>query len=204
MGNLLCCLESSADDQREQTTLSTQRRTHSPEGWRLGNTVEATDDSRAEASLCAQRRNELFARSREAWRLGNKVEAKSLSNAAKVQAKLMVEANEKAAETLFNKNNAQRDVGVLDLHGLFVKEAIEKVEERIALCKKLGQKELVVIVGKGNHSKNGKAILKPMVEKYMHEYGLSVTVGKPNDGCLYVEFNNKGLFLQLVDTCAVM
>ncbi|MCO5592373.1 hypothetical protein L7F22_046375 [Adiantum nelumboides] len=104
----------------------------SPEGWRLGNPVEATDDYRAEASLCAQRRNELFARSREAWRLGNKAEAKSLSKAAKAQAKLMVEANQKAAETLFNKNNATRDVGVLDLHGLFVKEVIEKVEERIA------------------------------------------------------------------------
>ncbi|MCO5566394.1 hypothetical protein L7F22_020071 [Adiantum nelumboides] len=183
MGNLLSAVQPSAED----------------------TTVEAThDDYRAQASLCARRRNELFARSREAWRLGNKKEAKSLSDAAKAQAKLMAEANQKAAEMLFNKNNATRDVGVLDLHGLFVKEAVEKVEQRIALCKDMGRKELVVIVGKGTHSKKGNAILKPMVEELMHKHGLSVTVGKPNDGCIYVEFNNRGLFLQLVDTCAVM
>ncbi|KAI5074844.1 hypothetical protein GOP47_0010805 [Adiantum capillus-veneris] len=164
----------------------------------------SADDYRAEATLFAHRRNEFLTRSQEAWRSGKKAEAKSLSNAAKAQAQLMAEANKKAAEALFNKHNATRDVGELDLHGLFVKEAIEKVEQRIALCKEMGRKDLVVIVGKGNHSRDGNAILKPIVEKFIQKYSLSVTVGKPNDGCIYVEFDNPGLFQQLIDTCAVM
>lgn len=67
-------------------------------------------------------------------------------------------------------NNAASPPGTIDLHGLYVKEAIEKVEEFISAEQRAGQHpELRVIVGKGIHSPGHVAKIKPAVEELMRK-----------------------------------
>jgi DNA-nicking Smr family endonuclease len=56
------------------------------------------------------------------------------------------------------------------LHGLYVKEAIERTEGAIALAQRSGQDELKVVVGKGIHSQGHVAKIKPAVEGLMRKY----------------------------------
>jgi DNA-nicking Smr family endonuclease len=65
------------------------------------------------------------------------------------------------------ENNKQSPPGTIDLHGLYVKEAIERTESAIAQRQRSGQDELRVIVGKGIHSQNHQAKIKPAVEELM-------------------------------------
>ena len=67
--------------------------------------------------------------SQEAYKRGDKAQAKTLSLKAKeVEAKAQA-AQAKAAEEVYQHNNAGRDDGMIDLHGLYVAEA-EAVAER--------------------------------------------------------------------------
>jgi len=47
------------------------------------------------------------------------------------------------------ENNKHSPPGTIDLHGLYVKEAIERTEAAIANAQRQGTDELRVIVGKG-------------------------------------------------------
>jgi DNA-nicking Smr family endonuclease len=55
------------------------------------------------------------------------------------------------------------------LHGLYVKEAIERTEAAIAQGQRSGQEELRVIVGKGIHSQGHVAKIKPAVQDLMQK-----------------------------------
>jgi len=50
---------------------------------------------------------------------------------------------------------------------------------------------LVIIVGRGKHSLNGVAKLKPAIADLMEKYQLCCIPNKPTVGCLYVEFGHK-------------
>ena len=67
------------------------------------------------------------------------------------------------------ENNQHSPTGTIDLHGLYVKEAIEKTEEAIAAGQRGGQGELRVIVGKGIHSQGHVAKIKPAVQELMQK-----------------------------------
>ena len=75
----------------------------------------------------------------------------------------------------------------VDLHGLYVKEALETIEERIqngepgklclheSLCVSMHMcvcvgSVLYVITGKGSHSRDGQARIKPAVLRYLQEH----------------------------------
>lgn len=66
-------------------------------------------------------------------------------------------------------NNQKQPRGTIDLHGLYVKEAIEQTEKAIADGQRSGLDELRVITGKGIHSKNHQAKIKPAVEGLMRK-----------------------------------
>jgi DNA-nicking Smr family endonuclease len=72
----------------------------------------------------------------------------------------------------------------VDVHGLLKAEAIRKTED--ALCDAIltSQRQLRVIVGKGNHSKGGLPVLKPAIKSEMESQGLVVSVDPTNDGVL--------------------
>ncbi|CAG8522160.1 7111_t:CDS:2 [Acaulospora colombiana] len=142
------------------------------------------------ASEEARLRNECFSQSQDAYKKKQGKRAKELSLKGKEHARIMAQYNAKAVEIIFAANNGNRSYDEIDLHGLFVKEALEKTESRIEYCKKHNIDHLTVIVGRGNHSQDGIVKLKPAIAELMEKYQLSCTPDKPTIGCLYVEFGN--------------
>lgn len=67
------------------------------------------------------------------------------------------------------ENNRDSPPGTIDLHGLYVKEAIEKTEAAIANGQRSGMDEMRVIVGKGIHSQGHVAKIKPAVQDLMRK-----------------------------------
>ena len=56
------------------------------------------------------------------------------------------------------------------MHGLFVREAVEKTEWAVREAKKRGgDSELRLIVGKGIHSQGGVAKIGPAIEELMQK-----------------------------------
>lgn len=95
--------------------------------------------------------------------------------------------NRQARDYIFRENNAEGRVAsdTVDLHGLFVEEAEDVLEERIRVATQQGQSHLHVIVGKGNHSRNHVQKIKPRVEQVCRELGLQYRT-EENEGRIYV------------------
>jgi hypothetical protein len=89
---------------------------------------------------------------------------------------------------LYVEKNQGRPSNEIDLHGLYVKEASQKAEEAIQRCQRNGEKDLVIIVGKGLHSPNQIAKLKPAIIELVKKYEVTCQPNIPNPGCLYIEF----------------
>ncbi|KAL4815561.1 hypothetical protein BDW67DRAFT_163727 [Aspergillus spinulosporus] len=135
----------------------------------------------------ASKRNSCFQRSQEAYASGDGAAAKELSEQGKAHGRKMEEYNRQASEFIFRENNApgRVDADTIDLHGQFVEEAEDILEERIKYARSQGQTHLHVIVGKGNHSVNHVQKIKPRVEKVCRELGLQYAT-EDNEGRIYV------------------
>ncbi|KAL7274796.1 hypothetical protein RUND412_002295 [Rhizina undulata] len=85
---------------------------------------------------------------------------------------------------------AKKGLVRLDLHRLFVREAIVRVETHLELCRKHGVRRTTIITGKGLHSIDGIAKIKPKVVEMLSQRGVRIVVdeGKENSGFLVVEF----------------
>ncbi|KAI8987677.1 hypothetical protein BDF20DRAFT_814986 [Mycotypha africana] len=143
---------------------------------------------RALAHEEAEKRNSCYAKSQEAYKNGDGAEAKELSNRGHEHDALMKKYNKQAADHIFAVKNQGRPANEIDLHGLFVKEASDKVEEAIQHCQQIGAKDLIIIVGKGLHSPGQIAKLKPAIIELVKKYKVTCQPNIPNPGCLYVEF----------------
>jgi Smr domain len=95
--------------------------------------------------------------------------------------------NKQASDFIFRENNAEGRVpsDTIDLHGQFVEEAEDILEQRIKYAQSTGQTHLHVIVGRGNHSPQHIQKIKPRVEKVCQELGLQYQT-EPNEGRIYV------------------
>ncbi|WWC63749.1 uncharacterized protein I303_106354 [Kwoniella dejecticola CBS 10117] len=133
-----------------------------------------------------------FAQSQQAYQSGDGERAHELSVQGKSHQKRQDELDDEASAWIFNENNKASPQNTIDLHGLYVKEAIEKVEESITSSQRSGAEELRVIVGKGIHSQGGKAKIKPAVEELMAKYNLSAHVDPDNSGVLIVDLQGRG------------
>lgn len=107
--------------------------------------------------------------------------AKQHSERAKYCRKLMEEANESAANMIFDINNENRSIDVIDLHGLYKAEAIAELKERINYAAKKGVSKLTVIVGQGHHSESGP-ILKPAVVEFASRNFIPFSFPNKNSG----------------------
>ncbi|CAO3696634.1 unnamed protein product [Rhizopus stolonifer] len=143
---------------------------------------------RQKAHIEAEKRNEFYSKSQAAYQNGNGGQAKELSVQGHNHDQKMKEYNRQAAEYIYSKKNQGRPINEIDLHGLFVAEAGEKVEEAIKRCKSSGQENLTIIVGKGLHSPGQIAKLKPAIIELVKKYNVSCQPNIPNPGCLFVEF----------------
>ncbi|KAI8579952.1 hypothetical protein K450DRAFT_239878 [Umbelopsis ramanniana AG] len=140
------------------------------------------------AHQAAMTRNECYERSQQAYKSGDGAQAKELSNQGHEHDRLMKQYNKQAADFVFEKKNRGRSPDEVDLHGLFVQEATERAEEAIARCQREGRDHLTIIVGRGNHSIDHIAKLKPAITTMVEKYNVHVEPNTPNPGCLYVEF----------------
>ncbi|KAJ4471907.1 hypothetical protein C8R41DRAFT_850342 [Lentinula lateritia] len=75
----------------------------------------------------------------------------------------------------------------IDVHGLLVPEAIDKTEDAFRGVLRTGNRFLRVIVGKGNHSKNGMPKLRPAIIQAFNRHGFKCTVDVNNSGILILE-----------------
>lgn len=136
------------------------------------------------------KRNQLSQLSQKAYKSGNKQEAHALSVKAKNELEIAEGYNNKAAEYVFIENNRDSDSNDIDLHGLYVKEAEYILKQRIISGIKRQQPTLDCIVGKGLHSKNGIAKLKPAIENLCKDANLKCWLDKKNSGVLHIDIQN--------------
>lgn len=97
--------------------------------------------------------------------------------------------HERAARRHYHSRNRSlqaHPIPTIDLHGLLTSEAVIKTEKAFKAVLGEGGKSLRVIVGKGLHSKQRKAKLKPAVEKAMINHGITCTEDKHNTGVLII------------------
>lgn len=147
-------------------------------------------DLRDKADQMYEKRKKLSAQSQDAYQKGDKQKAHELSEELK---KVLAEAekyNRQAAEYVFRENNADSAGDEIDLHGLYVKEAEWILQKRLAECFRTHQSHLRVIVGKGLHSQNGIAKLKPAVEELCRESGLKHHIDPKNTGVMVIDLAN--------------
>ena len=109
--------------------------------------------------------------------------------------------NKQASEFIFRENNSTGRVpdDTIDLHGQFVEEAEDILEERIKYARSHGQTHLHVIVGKGNHSPGHIQKIKPRVEQVCQELGLQYHT-EPNEGRIYVNLTGGAVQMQDVNS----
>ncbi|XP_015687441.1 NEDD4-binding protein 2 [Protobothrops mucrosquamatus] len=148
------------------------------------------EDFRAEAFLHQQQRQECLRKAGEAYRMGMKPVAAFYVQQGQFHEQKMKEANQDAAQQIFEKVNASKlPINLLDLHGLHVDEALghlsRVLREKTTECSLAGGVPyLYVITGRGNHSQGGVARIKPAVMKYLTSHKFRFTEIK--SGCFKI------------------
>ncbi|KAI8469646.1 MAG: hypothetical protein J3K34DRAFT_423113 [Monoraphidium minutum] len=176
-------------------------------GAPTGPAATAGGGLRAAAGEQAQLRNAAFERSRAAYASGDHVAARSWSEQGRRHGARMKALNAQAAQAVFDANNAGRAPDEVDLHGLHVGEALKLADIAVTSARARGARKLVLIVGRGLHSPDGVARLRPAVERaLMTKHSLRITPGVPNAGCLLVELvqpSEAGWLERVVNACVI-
>mmetsp|Transcript_5654 Transcript_5654/g.16811 ORF Transcript_5654/g.16811 Transcript_5654/m.16811 type:complete len:195 (+) Transcript_5654:134-718(+) len=141
---------------------------------------------RDDAGLLAHKRNECFEQSRAAYANGDGARAKELSNQGKEYDAEMDRLNARAAEIIFAAKQRDVDPDEIDLHGLYVSEAVEKTKERLIADRAAGKDHVVVIYGAGSHSVGGIQKIKPAVIDLLNADRFRYDDMVPNHGCVTV------------------
>ncbi|KAK0485382.1 hypothetical protein EDD18DRAFT_1196183 [Armillaria luteobubalina] len=101
----------------------------------------------------------------------------------------MQQLNKEASNWIYLENNRDRKPREIDLHGLYVKEAIAYTDAALEEAKLRGDSEIRLIVGRGLHSEDGEAKLGPAIKGLMRKYQLSAELDPSNCGVLVVGLN---------------
>lgn len=110
--------------------------------------------------------------------------AKQLSEEGGMHKQRMENLNTSASAWIFRENNLNKDDDEVDLHNLYVKEAIAHAEKGIEKARKQGISEIRLIVGKGLHSERNEAKIKPALEDFMKGRNMRVGLDPNNTGIL--------------------
>ncbi|KAK0184894.1 hypothetical protein F5146DRAFT_1006309 [Armillaria mellea] len=113
-----------------------------------------------------------FSESHDAYDRGDRAAAKELSNQGKNHKQKMEQLHKAASTWIYLEKNRGRPPGEIDLHGLYVKEAIAYTDTALEEAKLRGDSELRLIVGKGSHSEGGVAKVRLAIEELMRKYQL--------------------------------
>jgi len=131
-----------------------------------------------------------FDEAHRAYDLKDGARAKALSNQAKAHQERRNQLNKQAADWIFKENNRHVPSDTIDLHGLYVQESLSYAENFINRAERNnGPDSLRIIVGKGLHSQNFQAKLKPAIEKLVQKHHLAIDFDNHNAGVLLVRRN---------------
>lgn len=128
-----------------------------------------------------------FRASKTAYQRGDGAQAKQLSDEGHFHQHQMEQLNAQAVQWIYAANNADSPPGTIDVHGLYVKEALAKVDEVIRQAQAQNFPQLRIIVGKGIHSKDHVSHIRPAVEDMLHKYQIAAHVDPKNRGVLVVD-----------------
>ncbi|KAF8417806.1 hypothetical protein L210DRAFT_3530445 [Boletus edulis BED1] len=142
---------------------------------------------RAKANERGDLMAQCFQQSHEAYSQGDGARAKELSEQGKQHERTMVNLNAEASAWIFRQNNQDRKPGEVDLHGLYVKEAISYTEKSIQEAQQRGDAEIRLIVGRGLHSDGHVAKVKPAIEDLMRKRNMPTQVDPHNEGVLIAQ-----------------
>ena len=143
-------------------------------------------DLRNQARAAGDKMGQCFDKASSAYKSGDGGRAKELSNEGNSHKEERNRLNKQAADWIFEKNNLDNRRDEVDLHGLYVKEAIEKTDQAIANARASNINPLKVVVGRGTHSKNHVSKMKPAIEEMMRKQNLRCKVDPDNAGQLLV------------------
>lgn len=115
-------------------------------GSQNANDEAELDRLRGLARTEKNRQHDLARQSQEAYQRGDGAEASQLSQEAKRHEAQADAYNKQASEFIFRANNSQQAGDVIDLHGLYVQEAVQILTMRINAARSSGQKGLHVYV----------------------------------------------------------
>ncbi|KAI9428478.1 hypothetical protein H4582DRAFT_1831051, partial [Lactarius indigo] len=102
----------------------------------------------------------------------------------------MKELDKRAAKIIFRENNKNRGEGqMIDLHGLYVAEAIQVAKDQLQTARSRGDEVVRFIVGKGLHSDAGGAKIRPALEDFLTKRGLIHWLDPSNAGVLVVRLD---------------
>jgi len=155
--------------------------------------VEATDP--ASLRIKANREGDLmslyYQQSKEAYERRDHASCQALKEQGKSHEITMKNLHAKASASIYQENNRDKSACEVDLHGLYVKEAIAYSEKAIREARQRGDSEIRLIVGKGSHSDGGVSKLKPAIQEYMRKDRIPVEVDLKNPGVLIVRVNGR-------------
>jgi DNA-nicking Smr family endonuclease len=147
---------------------------------------------RAQANQEGDAMAQCFDQSHKAYSSGAGARAKELSNEGHQHQQKMESLNKQASDWIFTENNKDSKPGEIDLHGLYVKEAIAQTDSAIQRAKKRGDSDIRLIVGKGLHSTGGRAKIKPAIEELIQKHQLVAELDSHNAGVLVVRLDGQG------------
>lgn len=172
---------------------SASRHTPPPEFQAAPSDIAPESESHGGKALRAQARLEgdkmamAFTASQEAHANGDGQRAKELAELGKTHQARMHELHAEAASQVFKEKNEGRPADEIDLHGLYVKEALSRLSQFIRDAPNVGQTSLRVITGKGLHSDNQQAQILPAVEESLKSKGLRHHPDENNSGVIVVD-----------------
>ncbi|KAA1098050.1 hypothetical protein PGT21_027370 [Puccinia graminis f. sp. tritici] len=129
---------------------------------------------------------------REAISVSDANVAKQIENEINEHLKLRDELDNQAAKLIFEENNRTRSPTsrMVNLHGLYVREAEFYAKNSIRNAKQKGLVQLQFIVGKGNHSRKNIPQVKLAIEALLRQEGLTHQVHPMNEGILVVALDS--------------
>lgn len=145
---------------------------------------------RAEAEREHEKYQKLAGQSHKAFSEGEKGEASALSEQSKKHKACADDLNQQAAAWVFRENNIDSAADEIDLHGLFIREALSALDARIRAGIQRREHILKVITGKGIHSAHHIAKLRPAVEDLCNKNGLQWRLQPKNDGVVEINLSS--------------
>ncbi|WFD43979.1 hypothetical protein MPSI1_002644 [Malassezia psittaci] len=144
-------------------------------------------DLRNQARSEGDNMSRCFAQSKSAYSRGDHARAKQLSDQGNYHKQQMELLNARAVDWIYAANNADSPPGTIDVHGLYVKEALAKVDQVIAQAQAQRFPHLRIIVGKGIHSRDHVSKIRPAVEDLLRKYNVAARIDPKNHGVLIVD-----------------